>query len=72
MFIHRLSGRRHLRRFKADLAHAGIEIVGAIVVIFRAAEQPVAIVIAGRHQRVVDAGRGIFLEDEDGPAPVGI
>ena len=34
------------------------------------AEEPVAIVVAGGHQRVVDARRGVLLEEQDRPAAV--
>src|SRR5262245_13478703 len=49
-----------------------MEIVAAIVVIVVAAKEPVALIVAGRHHRIVAPWRGVVLEGEDGPAMVGV
>src|SRR5262249_53137338 len=64
--------RRHFRRGQADLAHAREQVVRAVVVVLLAAKQAVTIVVAGRHQRVVDAGRGVLLEMKDRPPAIGV
>src|ERR1700723_1590802 len=56
--IHEQVERRwRLGRGQTELAQTRREVVGAVVVIGRAAEQPVTPAVAGRDQRVVDAAR---------------
>ena len=55
---------------QADVAQGGEQVVGAVVVVLGAAEQAVAVVVAGRHQGVVDAGRGVLGEMQNRPPPV--
>ena len=52
MFIHRLSGLGHSGGRRPSMAMPAKEVVGAIIVVFGAAEQPVAVVVAGGDQRV--------------------
>src|SRR6266571_8807660 len=59
-----------LRRLQAQFGERRGEIVGAVVMVCRAAEQGVAIAVAGSDQGIVDPGRGILDEGEDGTALV--
>ena len=48
------------------------QIIRTVVVIVGAPEQTVAFIVASRHQRIVDTGRGVFLEVQNGSSPVGL
>jgi len=47
-----------------------MQVVGAIVVVFAAAQRRIAMDIAGRDDRVMASGRGVLLQDQDRPPPV--
>ena len=66
-----VEGLRHLRRPRADRGHRHAEVVRAVVVVVGAAEPEVAEEVAGRDQRVVDAGRGVLDQRQDRAAAVG-
>ena len=55
---------------QVDLAKRRMQIVGAIVVILAAAQCCVSVDIAGRDDRIVATGGGIFLQHQDRPPPV--
>lgn len=61
---------RTFGRFKPDPPHRGMQVVSAVVVILGAAEESVAVVVAGRDRRVVASRRGVFLDHHDRAPPV--
>src|SRR5205814_3515458 len=63
--------RRRLRRLEAEFGERRGEIVGAVVVVFGAAQKLVAPTIAGGEERVVDAAGGVLGEREDPTAAIG-
>ena len=60
---------RRSRLFETELRHGGGQVVGAVVVIDRAAELFVALLVAGGEQRVVDALGRILHQGQHGLAP---
>ena len=71
MFIQTLKGCGTSRRPRADRGHRHPQVVRAVVVVVGAAEPEVAEEVAGRDQRVVDAGRGVLDQRQDRAAAVG-
>src|SRR5260221_9185245 len=70
--IHEQVERRwRLRRLEAERLEPGGEVVGAAVVKALDPQPLVAIAVAGRHQRVVDAARIILDEGQDRAAMIG-
>ena len=53
-----------------EFVHAGKEVVGTVVVVFRAIEQLIAIVIASGHEGVVHPGRCVVYKGQNRPTPI--
>ena len=53
-----------LRQRYADATHGGVQVIGAVVVIIRTPQQPVAIIITGSDQRIMPTGLRILFQNK--------
>src|SRR5262245_32641069 len=60
----------HFTRLRPEFLHACYEIVGAVVVVFRAPQEPISGIVTCSKKRVMYAGAGIAHDCEYRPPPI--